>query len=64
VRWYITYRLSYRNLVEMMAERGIAAAQALFRNALTSTLSTSNLRPGTYCDQLHLRGYRLRVLFS
>ena len=22
VRWYITYRLSYRDLVEMMAERG------------------------------------------
>jgi transposase-like protein len=26
VRWYITYRLSYRDLVEMMAERGIAVA--------------------------------------
>jgi hypothetical protein len=23
VRWYITYRLSYRDLVEMMAERGV-----------------------------------------
>jgi hypothetical protein len=23
VRWYITYRLSYRDLVEIMAERGI-----------------------------------------
>jgi transposase-like protein len=23
VRWYISYRLSYRDLVEMMAERGI-----------------------------------------
>src|SRR5882757_67244 len=23
VRWYLTYRLSYRNLVEMMAERGV-----------------------------------------
>ena len=23
VRWYITYRLSYRNLVAMMSERGI-----------------------------------------
>ena len=22
VRWYITYKLSYRDLVEMMAERG------------------------------------------
>ena len=23
VRWYISYKLSYRDLVEMMAERGI-----------------------------------------
>jgi transposase-like protein len=23
VRWYITYRLSYRDLVEMLAERGV-----------------------------------------
>lgn len=26
VRWYISYRLSYRDLVEMMAERGIQVA--------------------------------------
>src|SRR5215207_5665810 len=24
IRWYITYKLSYRDLVEMMAERGVA----------------------------------------
>jgi len=24
VRWYLTYPLSYRNLEEMMAERGVA----------------------------------------
>ena len=23
VRWYVTYRLSYRDLVAMMAERGV-----------------------------------------
>jgi transposase-like protein len=23
LRWYITYKLSYRDLVEMMAERGV-----------------------------------------
>ena len=28
VRWYITYRLSYRDLSEMMAERAPGAAQA------------------------------------
>src|SRR6202051_2146780 len=28
VRWYVTYRLSYRDLVEMMAERGIKIAHS------------------------------------
>jgi len=28
VRWYITYRLSYRDLVEMMAERGVKVAHS------------------------------------
>jgi len=26
VRWYVSYKLSYRDLVEMMAERGIELA--------------------------------------
>ena len=28
VRWYITYRLSYRDLVGMMAERGVMVAHS------------------------------------
>jgi transposase-like protein len=28
VRWYVTYRLSYRDLVEMMAQRGIKVAHS------------------------------------
>src|ERR1035438_9164996 len=28
VRWYITYRLSYRDLVEIMAERGVRLAHS------------------------------------
>ena len=28
VRWYLTYRLSYRDLVEMMAERGVTVSQS------------------------------------
>ena len=28
VRWYVTYRLSYRDLVEMMAERGVRVAHS------------------------------------
>ena len=30
VRWYITYRLSYRDLVAMMAERGSACLTPRF----------------------------------
>jgi transposase-like protein len=28
VRWYVTYRLSYRDLVEMMAERDVKVAHS------------------------------------
>ena len=28
VRWYVSYKLSYRNLVEMMADRGIPLAHS------------------------------------
>lgn len=28
VCWYITYRLSYRDLAEMMAERGVTVAHS------------------------------------
>lgn len=31
VRWYITYKLSYRDLVEMMAERGVAVSHTTIR---------------------------------
>jgi transposase-like protein len=32
VRWYLTYRLSYRDLVEMMAERGVSLSHTtIFR---------------------------------
>jgi hypothetical protein len=28
VRWYLTYQLSYRDLVEMMAERGVTVSHS------------------------------------
>jgi transposase-like protein len=28
VRWYMTYKLSYRDLVEIMAERGLSMAHS------------------------------------
>ena len=29
VRWYLRYELSYRDLVEMMAERGLSVAHSI-----------------------------------
>ena len=31
VRWYLTYRLSYRDLVETMAERGVSVSRSTIR---------------------------------
>ena len=31
VRWYILYKLSYRDLTEVMAERGVALAHTTLR---------------------------------
>jgi transposase-like protein len=36
VRWYLTYRLSYRDLVEMMAERGIILSHSTRAHRLES----------------------------
>ncbi len=29
VRWYVSYRLTYRDLVEIMAERGVSVAHSI-----------------------------------
>jgi transposase-like protein len=39
VRWYITYRLSYRDLVAMMAERGITASHTTIHRSDSSPKS-------------------------
>jgi len=65
VRWYITYRLSYRDLVAMMAERGLAVShttilrlgdpvRAGVREAMESVGATSELLVEGRRD-LHLR---------
>lgn len=47
VRWYVTYKLSYRDLAAMMLERGVAVApstiRARVREALGSILSPGRL---------------------
>jgi transposase-like protein len=35
VRWYITYRLSYRDLMAMMAERGIVVLECVGRTRVS-----------------------------
>jgi hypothetical protein len=48
VRWYLTYRLSYRDLVEMMAERGIAiwarSRHEFARNLLAHGIDPAGLK--------------------
>src|ERR1022692_497447 len=41
VRWYVTYRLSYRDLVEMMAERGVKVAHSTILRWVTGTSRSS-----------------------
>lgn len=52
VRWYITYRLSYRDLAAMMAERGIAVSH--------TTIMRWVLRyvPVAFCDQKRSSEFR------
>jgi hypothetical protein len=49
VRWYITYRLSYRDLMEMMAERGVRVA------TLEKRPGAFPLRPAKYPGRSTLR---------
>jgi transposase-like protein len=46
VRWYITYRLSYRDLVEMMAERGIKVAHSTILRWVTRYVPEFEKRNG------------------
>ena len=39
VRWYITYRLSYRDLVAMMAERGVSISHTTMMRWVIRVLS-------------------------
>lgn len=46
VRWYITYRLSYRDLVAMMAERGVTDEdKSDLQAALESQDALRNTKP-------------------
>jgi transposase-like protein len=50
VRWYITYRLSYRDLVEMLAERGVTVAHTtIMRWVIRGSLDFAAKSAGRIC---------------
>jgi transposase-like protein len=58
VRWYITYRLSYRDLVAMMAERGVIVSHRtimrwVIRFVPVLRVTCFALRRGQENDRMH-----------
>ena len=49
VRWYITYRLSYRNLVGMMPERGVTVARSAILRWVTRYVPEYEKRWNRFC---------------
>lgn len=48
VRWYVTYKLSYRDLASMMAERGIEVAQTTMMRWVQRSILEFEKRWGRY----------------
>jgi transposase-like protein len=44
VRWYLRYKLSFRDLAEMMAERGLALAHTTIMRWVRRLFDLTNLR--------------------
>ena len=53
VRWYLTYRLSYRDLVEMMAERGIILSHSTILRWVQRYVPEFERRLGRYARPVH-----------
>jgi transposase-like protein len=53
VRWYLTYRLSYRDLVEMMAERGITVSHSTILRWVQRYVPEFEKRWGRYARRVH-----------
>ena len=53
VRWYITYRLSYRDLVAMMAERGVVVSHTTIMRWVLRYVPEFEKRWGRYANPLH-----------
>lgn len=53
VRWYLTYRLSYRDLVEMMAERGVSVSHSTILRWVQRYVPEFERRWGRYARPVH-----------
>jgi transposase-like protein len=53
VRWYISYRLSYRDLVSMMAERGIAVSHTTIMRWVLRYVPEYEVRWGRFAKPVH-----------
>jgi transposase-like protein len=53
VRWYLTYRLSYRDLVEMVAERGVAVSHSTILRWVQQYVPEFEKRWGRYARRVH-----------
>jgi transposase-like protein len=53
VRWYLTYRLSYRDLVEMMAERGVTVSHSTILRWVQRYVPEFEQRWARYARRVH-----------
>ncbi|MBK9252769.1 MAG: IS6 family transposase [Proteobacteria bacterium] len=53
VRWYITYRLSYRDMVAMMAERGVTVSHTTIMRWVLRYVPEYEARWGRYATPIH-----------
>jgi len=53
VRWYLTYRLSYRDLVEIMAERGVIVSHSTILRWVQRYVPEFERRWGRYARRVH-----------
>lgn len=53
VRWYLTYRLSYRDLVEMMAERGVTVSHSTILRWVQRYVPEFEKRWARYARRVH-----------
>jgi transposase-like protein len=53
VRWYLTYRLSYRDLVEMMAERGVIVSHSTILRWVQRYIPEFEKRWSRYARRVH-----------